>query len=141
MFLVEPYLYFNGNCEEAFNFYKSVFGGDFTGIMRYKDMPGKGADMPTRFRDKILHISLPVGKDIIMMGSDTGPGSNAVNYGNNIVLALNVDNAEDARRLYKNLSEEGKVMMPLEKTFWAELYAMFTDKFGINWNISYGTEK
>jgi len=141
MFSVEPYLLFNGDCEEAFHFYKTVFGGEFSDMMRYKDMPEQSEKFPDELKDKILHVSLPLGKGVLLMGSDAGPGPNSVNKGNNIVLTLDVDDEEEAKRLFEKLSKEGKIIMPLEKTFWAELYAMFTDKFGINWSINYGFEK
>lgn len=140
MFIVEPYLLFNGNCEEAFNFYKSAFGGEFSGIMKYKDMPENGKEIPEEYREKVLHVSLPVGKEVILMGSDAGPGAK-INMGDNIMLTLSVDDEKEARYLFEKLSQGGKVDMPLQKTFWAELYAMFTDSFGIQWSINYGYEK
>lgn len=141
MFIVEPYLFFNGNCEEAFNFYKSVFGGEFVGMMKYKDMPEGGKDVAEELKDKILHVSFPIGREVIIMGSDAGPGEHSVTVGNNIMLTLSMDDEEETKRLYQQLSEGGKVNMELQKTFWAELYAMFTDKFGINWSVNYGYVK
>jgi len=134
-FVVEPYLVFNGNCEEAFNFYKSVFGGEFTGMMRYKDIP-EGMKISKEFEEQILHIALPIGREVILMGSDGGPRS-PISMGENFSLTLSVNDKEEAKRLFKELSTEGKIIMELQKTFWAELHGMLTDKFGINWMVDY----
>lgn len=142
MSVLEPYLMFNGNCEEAFRFYKSVFGGEFTSKMKYKDMPEKMKEMKVSEseKEKIMHVSLPIGKNEMLMGGDSTT-ANPVRMGNNIGLSLTVDNEADAKRIFGALSAGGKVMMPLEKTFYAKLAGMFSDKFGIEWMINYGIEK
>ncbi len=142
MATVNIYLSFNGNCEEAFNFYKSAFGGEFPYIGRYKDMPNDGSKpIPADFGDRIMHISLPISKETVLMGSDTG-GEWSSNYmkGNNFSLSIGADSKEEAEKLFNKLSEGGQVTMPLNVSFWGEYFGMFTDKFGINWMVSHRTE-
>ncbi|MGQ3014471.1 MAG: VOC family protein [Flavobacteriales bacterium] len=136
---VNAYLNFKGNCEEAFNFYRSVFGGEFPFVGRYKDMPPtEGSHASETDGEKIMHISLPISKETILMGSDIGGewASHTV-IGNNIQLSVNTDSEEEANRIFNALSASGRVNMPLEKTFWGALFGMFTDKFGINWMVNY----
>ncbi len=134
------YLNFNGNCEEAFNFYKSVFGGEFTYIGRFNEIPpGEGGAPPDGMDgNKIMHVGLMVGKDSAIMGSDTG-GAWAPSFvqGNNFSISLNPDSKADLDRLHKALSAGGKVTMPPETTFWGDYFAMCEDKFGINWMFSF----
>jgi PhnB protein len=141
---VNVYLTFNGNCEKAFDFYKSVLGGDFTYVGRFKDMPPQEGQPPLsgEMGDKIMHISLPVSKETAIMGSDTG-GEWATSFvqGNNFSLSLTVYSKEETDRLFNGLSAGGTVTMPLADTFWGDYFGMFTDKFGINWMISYATEQ
>jgi PhnB protein len=139
MTLVNVYLTFNGNCEEAFNFYKSVFGGDFPYIGRFKDMPAEeGKKMEGKDGDRIMHVSLPISKETMLMGSDTG-GEWASGYsaGNNFSISINTDSKAEADRLFIGLSAGGTVTMPMAKTFWGDYFGMFTDKFGINWMVSF----
>lgn len=134
---VNPYLNFNGNCEEAFLFYQSVFGGDFPYVGRYKDMPSEYG-VPESEQNKIMHMSLPISKETSLMGSDSAEafGGKAV-VGNNISISINADSEEETKRLFDALSLGGTVTMPLDKTFWGSLFGMFIDKFGINWMVNY----
>lgn len=138
---INPYLNFKGNCEEAFDFYKSVFGGEYPYVGRFKDMPpsedGKG--MPPEFGEKIMHISLPInGGETMLFGSDAcGPWGDSTIIGNNVQLSINADSEEDADRLYNGLSAGGNAVMPMNKTFWGAYFGMFVDKFGINWMVNY----
>jgi len=136
---VIPYLNFKGTCEEAFNFYKSVFGGEFPYVGRYKDMPpSEDGKMSDADQNLIMHISLPISKETTIMGSDVGgEWAKHTVEGNNIQLSVNTDSEEEANRIFKALSEGGRVNMPLEKTFWGALFGMMTDKFGINWMVNY----
>jgi len=139
MTTVNVYLTFDGKCEEAFNFYKSVFGGEFPYMGRYKDMqPIDGKGCPPGEEEKVMHVSLPVSKETILMGSDTseafGP---APIVGNNISVSINTDSEKEATRIFNALSAGGKISMPLDKVFWGALFGTFTDKFGINWMLSY----
>ena len=136
---VNIYLTFNGNCEEAFNFYRSVFGGEFPYIGRFKDMPpgDDGMKMPPDHENRIMHVSLPISKETMLMGSDTG-GEWGAGYtqGNNFTISVSTDNKEEADKIFNGLSAGGKVIMPLSKTFWSEHFGMLADKFGINWMVS-----
>jgi PhnB protein len=137
---VNTYLNFNGNCEEAFNLYRKVFGGDFSYVGRYKDMPPQEGMPPMSPEDgeKIMHMSLPISKETMLMGSDAG-GDWAPNIvqGNNVAISINTDSKENADRIFNGLSEGGKVTMPMDNTFWGDYFGMFVDKFGINWMVSF----
>lgn len=139
MATINPYINFRGNCEEAFNFYKSVFGGDFGMVGRYKDMPpSEGAHMGAVDGEKIMHISIQISKETWLMGSDIGGewAKHTVD-GNNVQISINAENEDEARKIFNGLSAGGRVNMPLEKTFWGALFGMFTDKYGINWMVNY----
>lgn len=136
MTTVNPYLSFNDSCEEAFNFYKSVFGGEFLQIVRFKDVPSEQA-MPEGEGEKIMHISLPIGQGTILMASDTPEAFGKVTVGNNISISIHPDSEEEATTLFNGLSAGGSVTMPLQKTFWNAYFGMFADKFGIQWMVNY----
>lgn len=144
MATVNVYLTFNGNCEEAFLFYQSVFGGEFPYIGRYKDMPQGEECEPMNEADgnKIMHVTLPISKETCLMGSDTG-GEWASNYkeGNNFSISINADTREEADKLFGLLSEEGQVTMPMNQTFWGAYFGMFIDKFSIAWMINFDEQK
>jgi len=137
------YLTFNGNCEEAFNFYKSVLGGEFPYVGRFKDMPpheGKPVD-PTD-ADRIMHISLPISKETMIMGSDTaGEWAQGFKEGNNFSICISPDSKESADRIFNGLSKGGKTGMPMAEMFWGDYFGTFTDKFGINWMISFNDKQ
>lgn len=138
---VNPYITFKGNCEEAFNFYKSVFGGEFAFIGRFKDMPPQeGKTMPEAEGNKIMHVSLPIG-NTILMGSDTGGewGPSTI-IGNNIAISISADSREDADQIFNGLAKGGQVSMPMADTFWGDYFGMCTDQFGINWMMSYNEQ-
>jgi PhnB protein len=137
MAAINPYLTFSGTCEAAFNFYKSVFGGDFPYIGRYKDMPSE-KPMPDNQKDLIMHVSLPIGNGTILMGSDASPEfGGGVTTGDNFSISINADSQAEADKLFNGLSAGGKIKMPMEKTFWGAYFGMFTDRFGINWMVNY----
>src|SRR5262245_54113286 len=129
MAIVNIYLTFNGNCEEAFNFYRSVFGGEFPYIGRFKDMPpgGDGPKVKPGEENRIMHVSLPISKETMLMGSDTG-GDWGASYsqGNNFTISITANDKGEAEKLFKGLSKGGKVTMPLGKTFWSDCFGMFT---------------
>ncbi len=139
---IHIYLNFNGNCEEAFNLYKSVFGGEFDYIGRFGEMPASdGYVVPEGDKDKIMHISLPIGSSVLM-GSDTGEAyAAAFALGNNFSVSVSVDSREEADRVFAALSAGGQVTMPLSDTFWSDYFGMLTDKFGVNWMIGSSTQK
>jgi PhnB protein len=143
MATVSTYLNFDGNCEEAFNFYKSVFGGEFTYIGRFEEMPPQEGMPPMSEADKnkIMHVGLPIGSTILM-GSDVAGGwGPAFLQGNNFSVSIHPESKEEADTLFNSLSEGGQVTMPMADTFWGSYFGMFTDKFGINWMINLETQQ
>ena len=140
MATLSPYLNFNGNCEEAFNFYKSVFGGEFPYIGRFNEMPPAegGKPMTEEEGNKIMHVSLPIGKDSVIMGSDAGgEWAGKIQPGDNVQLSLNAESTEEADKWFNGLAAGGQVKMPMADTFWGAYFGMLTDKFGINWMLNY----
>ena len=136
---INPYLNFKGNCEEAFNFYKSVFGGEFPYVGRYKDMPPQDGmpPMPAEVGEKIMHMSLPIGGNMLMGSDAGGDWAPAIVVGNNITISISAESREDADRIFNGLAEGGNITMPLADTFWGDYFGMLTDKFEINWMMSY----
>ena len=142
---LNPYLNFNGNAEEVFNFYKSVFGGEFAMLMRFKDVP---ADVPMDgcvegepARDEgnlIMHIALPIGNNVLM-ASDVPSHMGQVTTGTNINLSINVESKEEADRVFAGLSAGGSIQMPMDNMFWGDYFGMLTDKYGIQWMVNYST--
>ena len=139
MTTVNIYLTFNGNCLEAFELYRSVFGGEFPYVGKFNEMPPQEGMPPLSAEEaeRIMHISLPISKETVLMGSDTG-GEWAKGFiqGNNFSISVNADNTADADRIYNGLSSGGEAKMPMSKTFWSPYFGMLTDKFGINWMVS-----
>jgi PhnB protein len=143
MTTINPYLTFSGNCEEAFNFYKSVFGGEFPYVGKFKDMPeNPECKVAEADKEKIMHISLPISKETVLMGSDSSEAfGQATVQGNNFSISINTETVEEATRLFKGLSAGGKVTMPLDKTFWGAYFGMFIDKFGMQWMVNCNLEE
>jgi PhnB protein len=139
MATVNPYLIFNGNCEEAFLFYQSVFGGEFPYMGRFKDMPvDENCNPPSEEEaNRVMHVSLPIGKDTIMMGSDSTSKSGDVIIGSNVSLSINTESQAEADQLFNGLSAGGTIIMAMNKTFWGAYFGMFVDKFGIHWMVNY----
>lgn len=134
---VNPYLMFNGTCEEAFLFYRSVFGGDFPYIGKFKDAPAEeGEVLSEEALNRIMHVSLPIGNSILM-GSDTHSRYGDVGFGDNFSVSINAESREEADKIFNGLSAGGKVEMPMNDTFWGSYFGMFKDKFGINWMVSF----
>ncbi|MDD3788345.1 MAG: VOC family protein [Petrimonas sp.] len=135
---LNPYLNFDGKTEEAFNFYKSVFGGEFMGeVSRLKDVPGM--QIPEEAKERVIHVALPIGNDVLM-GSDIMPGQ-PFTVGNNNYISVFPDSREEADRLFAALSEGGEVEMPMEDQFWGDYYGSLKDKYGVCWMINYHTQK
>ena len=133
--VINPYLNFNGNAEEALNFYKEVFGNDFAMVMRFKDTPQAG-QFPENEKDLIAHIALPVGNSMLM-ASDVASSMPKATFGSALSMMVNVDSREDADRIFGGLSDGAKIDMPLEDAFWGDYFGSLTDKFGILWSISH----
>jgi len=140
---LNPYLSFEGTCEEAFNFYRSIFGGDFLFVGRFKDMPENSSyPVSESEKEKIMHITLPINNETVLYGCDASqPLKSSTGFGNNISLSIETDTIEEAFRIFNGLSEGGNITMPLEKTFWDAYFGMITDKFGINWMVNYDLSK
>ena len=137
MIQINPYLVFNGNCAEAFYFYKSVFGGEFTDFNKFGEMPTEdGQIMPDDLKEKIMHVSYNIGNSILM-GSDANPMQGKVVVGQNVSLSINTNSKEEADAIFNGLSVDGLITMPLENTFWGAYFGMFTDKFGIMWMVNF----
>ena len=138
MTTLNPYLVFKGNCEEAFNFYKSVFGGNFQYIGRYADIPRtERQTFPLEADEKIVHVSLPVSNGTILMGCDsTEAYGQPIVSGNNFSLSVTTDSRDEAERLFNELSTGGQIKMAMNETFWGSYFGMITDKFGIHWMIN-----
>ncbi len=132
---LNPYLNFNGNTEEAFNFYRSVLGGEFAMLMRFGDTPGC-EEMPETEKNGIMHIALPVGNNVIM-GTDVPSSMQQVTFGSNMSLSMSVNSREEADRVFNGLAEGGNATMPMNDMFWGAYYGMLTDKFGVQWMVSY----
>ncbi|GAB3020358.1 VOC family protein [uncultured Cyclobacterium sp.] len=137
---INPYLNFDGDAEEAFNFYKSVFGGEFSALMKMSEAPG-AEKLPKEEQNRVMHISLPIGKDIILMASDIMPSmGQTLKKGNTNYISLHPESREAADRLFNGLSDGGEIEMPMEDQFWGDYFGSFTDKFGINWMVNYNPE-
>ena len=136
MAMVNPYLNFNDNCEEAFKFYKSVFGGEFATVMRFKDVPAEYQGDASE-REKIMHMALPIGQGTMLMGSDTPASWGSTKTGTNLSISISTGSEAEADRLFKGLSAAGQVNMPLDKAFWGDYFGMLTDKYGFQWAVSY----
>lgn len=133
-----PYLNFEGNTEEAFAFYRSVFGGDFLGVIRFRDFHGQAMGIAEADLDKIAHIALPLGPNNTLMGTDVLPSMpTKLQAGNNFYIMLQAESAAEAEQLFGALSAGGAVEMPLQQTEWAEQYGVCRDRFGIQWMIDY----
>ena len=135
---INPYLNFPGNTEEAFNFYKKIFGGEFAGgIFRFKDAPDSDK-LSKSDQQKVMHVGLPMGASNILMATDAleSMGFN-VTFGNNFYIIIEADSKEEADKLFKGLSDGGKVEMSLQDQFWGAYYGSLADKFGVKWMINY----
>ena len=135
---LNPYIHFNGNAEEAFDFYKSVFGGEFGSKMRFKDFPNPEFPLPEKEANKLAHISLPISANSVLMGSDVPEFMGQVNENENrSKISIATDSKEEADKLFNGLSEGGKIEMPISDSPWGSYFGMFRDKYGIEWMVSF----
>ncbi len=137
---INIYLAFNGNCLEALEYYKSIFGGEFTQLSTFGEMPPQEGMPPVKEEEKdlIMHMSLPISKETVLMASDTsGEWAKSYKQGNNFSISVDAKNQKEADRIFRDLSKNGSIMMPMNKTFWGSYFGMLTDKFGINWMVSF----
>jgi PhnB protein len=131
---INPYLYFNGQCEEAFKFYEQVLGGKIEGMLPHEGTPAEG-QVPREWRKKIMHARMTIG-DQVLMASDAPPGHFHQPQG--FSVAIQLKDPVQGERIFNALAEQGKVTMPFAKTFWAAGFGMLTDKFGIPWMVNCG---
>ncbi len=137
MALINPHINFNGNAEEAFSFYKSVFGGEFATIMRFKDMPTPGFEIPENEANKIMHIALPIGSNVLM-GNDVPAFMGTVNESENrSKISIGAESKEEADKLFTGLSAGGSVEVPIAASPWGSYFGMFRDKYGIEWMVDF----
>lgn len=135
---ISIYLNFNGNCEDAFNFYKSIFGGEFSYFSRFGSVPeGDRYKVSEAYKNRVMHIALPIG-NTELMGSDCHEDqSDSYILGNNFSVSITADSKEEVDRIFKGLSEGGVVTMAVNSTFWGDYIGMLTDRFGVNWMVSF----
>jgi PhnB protein len=137
MALINPYINFNGNAEEAFNFYKSVFGGEFALIVRFKEMSSPEFPVAENDANKIMHIALPIGQNVLM-GNDVPERMGKVNENENrSKISVSAQSREEADRLFNILSAGGSVEMPIADSPWGSYFGMFRDKYGIEWLVDF----
>lgn len=135
---INPFIHFNGNAEEAFTFYKSVFGGDFVNVMRFKDLAFEGSISTDEEANKIMHIALPIGKYDILMGSDTPSALGTHNeQETRSKISISAESKEEADKLFHRLSAGGQVEMPIQDSPWGSYFGMFRDRFGIEWMVDF----
>ncbi|HEY6143620.1 MAG TPA: VOC family protein [Flavobacterium sp.] len=137
MALINPYINFNGNAEEAFNFYKSVFGGAFERIVRFKDLSNDEYPIPEKEADKIMHIALPIGQNFLM-ANDVPENMGRVNENENrSKISISAASREEADKLFNGLSAGGSVEFPIGDSPWGTYFGMFRDKYGIEWMVDF----
>jgi PhnB protein len=137
MALINPHINFNGNAEEAFHFYKSVFGGEFTKIMRFKEMSSPEYPIPEKEANKIMHIALPIGENFLM-GNDVPESMGRVDENENrSKISISAKSREEADKLFHGLSEGGNVEYPIGDSPWGTYFGMFRDKYGIEWMVEF----
>ena len=137
MATINPYINFNGNAEEAFSFYKSVFGGEFASVVRFKDLEGPEFQVSEADADKIMRIELPVGGNILIANDVPVSLGRVSENENRSKIAISAETKEEADRLFEGLSEGGAVEMPMAESPWGTYFAMFRDKYGIEWTVEF----
>jgi len=134
---IDPHINFNGNAEEAFNFYKSVFGGEFTQIMRFKDLPSSQFPIPEKDANKIMHIALSIGKNLLMANDVPEHMGRTNENENRSKICISAESKEEADRLFNGLSVGGQIEMPISDSPWGSYFGMFRDKYGIEWMVNF----
>jgi PhnB protein len=143
MSTLNVYLNFKGNCENAFDFYKLIFGGEYEFIGRYKDIPQNARqNFPYCTDEQIMHVTLPISKETMLMGSDLINSNKEISEPKSgFSLYVNTDNKKEAERIFDALSDEGEIIVPIADQFWGSYYGLCIDKFGISWKISCSTDE
>lgn len=136
--LINPHINFNGNAEEAFTFYKSVFGGEFAKIVRLKDLASAEFPVAEKEENKIMHIALPIGKTNLLMGNDVPEFLGKVNENENrSKISISAETKDEADKLFNGLSAGGQIEVPITDSPWGSYFGMFRDRFGIEWMVDY----
>jgi PhnB protein len=137
MITINPWINFNGNAEEAFTFYRSVFGGEFTKLVRFKDLPGMGEHLSESDANKIMSIALSIGNNVLI-GNDVPAAMGRVSENENrSKIAISAESKDEADRIFNGLSVGGAVEMPIADSPWGTYFAMFRDKYGIEWTVEF----
>lgn len=139
MATINPHINFNGNAEEAFNFYKSVFGGEFTRVIRFKELASAEFAVPEHEANKIMHIALPIGKSVLMANDVPEIMGRTNENENRSKIAVHADSRDEADKLFNGLSAGGQVEMPISDSPWGSYFGMFRDKYGIEWMIEFSS--
>lgn len=137
MALINPHINFNGNAEEAFNFYKSVFGGEFAKVIRFKDMAGADFPVAEHEANKIMHIALPIGNNVLMANDVPEILGRTNENENRSKISISTESKEEANKIFNGLSAGGQVEMPISDSPWGSYFGMFRDKYGIEWMVDY----
>lgn len=141
MATINPYINFNGNAEEAFTFYKSVFGGEFGRVVRFKDLASDDFPVADDEANKIMRITLPIGGSTLMANDVPAILGRVEENENRSKIAVNVESREEADRIFTGLTEGGTIEMPMDEGPWGTYFGMFRDKYGIEWTVEYGSAK
>ena len=141
MATINPYINFNGNAEEAFAFYQSVFGGEVTGIIRFKDSASAEFPVPEKEANKIMRITLPIGNNVLIANDVPEAMGRVSENENRSKIAVTADSKEEAERIFNGLSVGGTVEMPLGESPWGTFFAMLRDKYGIEWTVEFFSKK
>ena len=140
MITINPYIYFDGNCEEAFTFYASVFRKEISHISKYKDVPKPKRTIFQESDEKIMHVTLPLSKETMLNGSDNSLAYKEAVQHKTFTLIIHADSKEEVDRLFGELSQNGQIIVPVGLTFWGAYYGQCIDAFGINWKITLASE-
>ena len=135
MATLNPNVMFKGNCEEAFDFYQTIFGGELSPKMRWGDYKEPEMEVPESAKHLIMHVSLPIGESILMGGDVLENSPFHTTFGNSFTINIGTKSKEEADTLFNGLSKGGKIMMPMDIAFWGDYFGMFTDQFGIQWQV------
>lgn len=141
MATINPYINFNGNAEEAFTFYKSVFGGEFGRVVRFKDLASDDFPVADDEANKIMRITLPIGGSTLMANDVPAILGRVEENENRSKIAVNVESREEADRIFTGLTEGGTIEMPMDEGPWGTYFGMLRDKYGIEWTVEYGSAK
>jgi PhnB protein len=137
MALINPHINFNGNAEEAFTFYKSVFGGEFSKIIRFKDLSNPEFPIAENEANKIMHIALPIGQNILIANDIPEIMGQVSENENRSKISISADSRLEADKLFNGLSNGGNIEMPITESPWGSYFGMFRDKFGIEWMVNF----